>query len=164
MDHFSIIHTHYLDASAAVKLVADEPGSENVRTFFSNESGFYMTQMCIAETYGALKLKFVKGHVTPEQYLRMCLLFTLHLQGKIKTDTSILFDTTIYYGAEAFARKHKLDLSDAMQLFTLKEGPLRILAGESKPMLITADGGLAEAAVSENLRVWNCLQTATPVA
>jgi predicted nucleic acid-binding protein len=45
----------YFDASAAVKLVVPEPGSDNVQAHFAEHFRFCMTSLCFAEALGALK-------------------------------------------------------------------------------------------------------------
>ena len=59
--------------------------------------------------------------------------------------------------------KYKLDYSDALQLWSIKRGRLSPFAVEAEPnvyesalVLITADKGLASAAESEGIKVWNC--------
>ena len=47
----------YFDASAAVKLVLDEQGFQNVRSHFAGHFRHYMTSLCFAEALGVLKRK-----------------------------------------------------------------------------------------------------------
>ena len=47
----------YFDASAAVKLVMHELGSDNVRPHFAEHFRHYMTSLCFAEALGVLKCK-----------------------------------------------------------------------------------------------------------
>jgi hypothetical protein len=57
--------------------------------------------------------------------------------------------------ARKFAENYGLDLSDALQLVSVKYGKFCKLAMESKTVLITSDRSLAKAAKAEGLRVWN---------
>jgi len=68
----------------------------------------------------------------------------------------------IFKDTEILSRKHQIDMSDSLQLVSLKYGDHKLFAGESKPILITADGPLAAAAVAEGLKVWNISKKDTP--
>ena len=60
--------TRYLDASALVKLVADEGDSLAVQQFFRVNVNFCATSLCLAEALGVLKGKWQHGHLTDAQY------------------------------------------------------------------------------------------------
>lgn len=67
--------THYLDASALVKLVADdpdeEPGRDAVQRYYSgHRDSVYATSYCVKETFSAFKRKFLQHRITEEQYIR----------------------------------------------------------------------------------------------
>jgi hypothetical protein len=64
--------------------------------------------------------------------------------------------------AEEIARRHKLDLSDSLQLVSVKHGRSSSCVPGFKTVLITADRALASAAKAEGLRVWNCEEEAAP--
>ena len=62
--------THYLDASALIKLILDcqdeKPGREELRYHFNSESKpFYTTSICFAETIGILKKKQRTNRTVP---------------------------------------------------------------------------------------------------
>ena len=59
------------------------------------------------------------------------------------------------------SRKKSIDISDALQIVTLKKDYFNKFP-ETQPLLITADAGLAKAARGENLRVWNCMNEEPP--
>jgi uncharacterized protein with PIN domain len=46
------VRVHYLDASALVKLLVDEPGSSRLKEYFDNPNVFRMTSLCFAEALG----------------------------------------------------------------------------------------------------------------
>ncbi len=160
------IKMNYLDASAAVKLVRREPGFENIRNYFAKESGFLMTSLCLAEALGVLKRKMRKGELSEKNYFDSCwgLLGYLRSPAKIRVDEIELSSLDTFAKAEEIARRYKLDLSDSLQLVSVKHGKYSSWYQESKTVLITADGGLASAARTEGLRVWNCEKEATPPA
>ncbi|MGH9882731.1 MAG: hypothetical protein ACRD6N_14945 [Pyrinomonadaceae bacterium] len=54
------------------------------------------------------------------------------------------------------------DLSDSLQLVSVKHGRSSSCVPGFKTVLITADRALASAAKTEGLRVWNCEERATP--
>lgn len=60
-DSVSYRYITYFDASAAVKLVVPEPGSDNVRAHFNEHARFYMTSLCFAEALGVLKRKMLQS-------------------------------------------------------------------------------------------------------
>jgi predicted nucleic acid-binding protein len=157
------IRTAYLDASAIVKLLVNEDGSDVVRDYVSRHSVFATTQLCFAETLGALKLKFIHQLLSREQYLAACADLMAHLRGQtLEIEDIGISASTIFDEVERVAAKHALDVSDAYQLLTLQRGAFSSLTGDSRPILITADRDLAAAARKEGLRVWDCLREPAP--
>lgn len=72
-------------------------------------------------------------------------------------------DPKTYFKVDKLAKRYKLDVIDAFQLMTLKEGFVAPLKGTSSEcVLITADDGLAKAARGEGLRVWDCVRENPP--
>lgn len=56
------IRLHYLDASAAIKLLVKEAGSKKLEQYMAepdHSSNLFMTSFCVAETLGVLKRKFL---------------------------------------------------------------------------------------------------------
>jgi predicted nucleic acid-binding protein len=152
-----------LDASAAVKLVAEEAGSAKVRRYFSNRSGFFITGLCLAEALSVLKRKFLRRELTQDQYFAACYVLLAYIrENRIHIEEIDLGAVDVFRQAEDFSRRCHLDLSDSLQLVTVKHGRFRHYAQESKTILITADADLASAAKAEGLRVWNCELTETP--
>jgi len=76
--------------------------------------------------------------------------------GKIEIDEKVLSDISTHSNVEQLAKDNKLDLSDALQLYTIKQGKYSHLGPESASVLITADKKLAAAARRMGIRVWNC--------
>jgi predicted nucleic acid-binding protein len=164
----SVTHltVNYLDASAAVKLVLDEPGSDNLRNYFDEHSGFQITSLCFSEALSVLKSKWQRKRISMKDYFDKCYLLLAYVRGKPKSihvDDIQLSDLSVFTETEQIAKRYDLDFSDALQLVTIKQRlGLGMLGGRSKPLLITADGPLACAAEREGIRVWNCLAQATP--
>ena len=162
----SYVKASHLDASAAVKLVSEERGSEHIRNYFGNRAGFFITSLCLAEALGVLKRKMVHAELSEEQYFAACwlLLGSLRRPSRIRVDEIELSSLDTFAKAEEIARRHKLDLSDSLQVVSVKYGKFSHGVQESKTVLITADRDLASAAKTEGLRVWNCEEEATPPA
>jgi len=151
-----IFKASYLDACAAVKLVIPEHGSDHLNTYFAGHS-FSITSFCLFEAFGVLKRKMCKKEISRDQYFLACYMLISHFELKrIRIDEETEIDSTeTFIHAQKFAREHDLDLSDALQLLSVKDGKFCKLAVESKTVLVTSDKALAEAAKAEGLQVWN---------
>jgi predicted nucleic acid-binding protein len=166
----TVITPHLLDASAAVKLVDMEPGSENLRPYFLAQRHFYITAYCYTEALGVLKRKFLRNQLTWDRYKGECFMLSSYVgtttsSRRIQIDTIEVGELEIFMKAEELANRHadlKLDLLDSIQLVTIKHGVLSRYGAESKTILITADRNLEIAGSREGLRVWNCQQTKEP--
>jgi predicted nucleic acid-binding protein len=152
----------YLDASAAIKLVLPEAGSDQVRTYFDGRGGFHMTSLCMAEALGVFKRKMLRSELSRDRYFASCYLLLNYLTSRIHIDDMQITDQAIFMKALEIARRHDLDLSDSLQLVSVKEGKFRHYVQESKTLFITADRALAAAARAEDLRVWDCEQETAP--
>ena len=66
------VRCHYWDASALVKIVATDAaealGRAAVRAFFFGQPLHYATSYCLAEALGAFKLKWLRGHISRDEY------------------------------------------------------------------------------------------------
>jgi hypothetical protein len=76
MDYYAI-KVHYFDASALVKLVADdpdeEPGRGSLRKYhWEYAHPGYTVSFCVAEALGALKLKFLRKKNFRNGILEVC--------------------------------------------------------------------------------------------
>jgi predicted nucleic acid-binding protein len=159
-----IIKTHYLDASAIVKLLIHEDGSAVLKQYFEKHSVFYTTSLCFVETLGVLKAKVLQNSITQDQYLTACEILMGQVRDQfIGIDEINIADPQIYREVDRIAKDYSLDISDAFQILTLKKGFLSPFRGTaSECILITADRKLADAARQENLKVWNCLHDPVP--
>jgi predicted nucleic acid-binding protein len=158
-----IYKVSYLDACAAVKLVIPERGSDHLKAYFARHS-FSITGFCLFEAFGVLKRKMHKREILRDQYFYACYMLIAYLQGKrICIDEEPEIDSmATFIRAQKFANDHDLDLSDALQLLSVKHGKFCKLAKESKTVLITSDKALAKAAKTEGLPVWNCEKESEP--
>jgi uncharacterized protein len=166
MVSFRYVKASHLDASAAVKLVLQERGSEHLSSYFANRAGFYITSVCLAEALGVFKRKRLRDELSEKQYLATCYLLLGYLRSppRIRVDEIELSSVDTFAEAEEIARRHKLDLSDSLQLVSVKHGRSSSCVPGFKTVLITADRALASAAKAEGLRVWNCEEEAAPPA
>ena len=157
MAGFQWAKTHYLDASVLVKLVVDEGDCGPVRQFFKSNTNFCTTLLCLAEAIGVLKGKWSRNEITADEYLVATRRLVIDAWGKrIEIDDVGFINPSVNSQVETMARKHSLDVSDALQLVTILNGRYSVLGPNSASVLITADAGLAAAASSEGVRVWNC--------
>lgn len=162
------VRTHYLDASAIVKLYADEDGSDITRRYVDAQSTLYTTNLCVVEVLSVLKRKAKRSGtangMSNEDYMKACEEFLTDLNGgRINVDDIEIATPAVYGEVERLMVRNNLyDLSDAFQLYALKKGFFATMAGESKTILITADEELARTARKEKLRVWDCLRESAP--
>ena len=148
---------------AAVKLAVKEPGYENVRHHFQKHRRHYMTSLCFAEALGALKGKVHRKELSREEYFDACYLLISYLrEGRFHLDETLRIIPATFMEAENLAKKYDVDLSDALQILTVRDGQFRNWTGGSKTVLATADDALAKAAKKEDLRVWNVLDSPEP--
>jgi predicted nucleic acid-binding protein len=156
-------HITYFDASAAVKLAVKEPGHENVCNHFRKYYRHYMTNLCFAEALGALKGKVHRKELSRERYFYACdLLITYLRHGRFHLDETLEISPETFLKAEHLAQKHQVDLSDALQIVTVRDGHFKQWGREAKTVLATADAGLVKAAKEEGLRVWNVIDSPEP--
>ena len=154
----------YLDASALVKLVVDEGDHEPVRSFFKANVNFGATSLCVAEALGAIKAKWSHGRLSEAAYFHATRELVLNTwSNRVEVEDVGLFSPDALQPVEAMARKHNLDLSDALQLETIRRGKYAHLGPNSASVLITADSRLARAAELEGMRAWNCIAAPLPV-
>ena len=167
------VRIHYLDASAIVKLVLNESGSAELRQYFANESNFSATSLCFAEALGVLKVKrFYRRCMTDEEYFAGCdELMAYVADGAIEIEDIEIKERSVFDEVEKLTRKHNegkpkdktIDMSDAFQIVSVKRNYFsRFPNTDSKPILIIGDQALVNAALSERLRVWNCMNEPPP--
>ncbi len=170
------IKVHYLDASALIKLFKRERGSKMLRQYFEKESGFWMTSICFAEALGRLKSKYfnkkevkkikkIKGVKTKEKaiekYLAPCDELISCVEDKIQIDDVSITNIDIFYEVNNLVKKHLIDVSDAFQIVSINRSYFSKFK-VSKPILITADKDLAEAAKKEGLNTWYFIKEPSP--
>ena len=160
--------THYLDASAIVKLVIAEDHSEKLRAY-CGRALLATTALCFGEALGVLKAKWTHKYLSHEQYLAACEELFAHVRnGTLEIeDTPLLSGTPQvlrdhYEKIEKLAKKHSLDISDALQLLILKSGAYSNLEGAARARLVTADRKLAHAAKAEGMPAWDCIHDPAP--
>jgi predicted nucleic acid-binding protein len=161
------VRTHYLDTSAIIKLFLDEADCQIIREYYNKQTTFYTTSLCFAETLGKLKdMRFHRkqpNNISESQYLAACNALLADISsGAIGIDEIAINNREVYKNVENITQKYSLDVADAFQIYTLKEGYFSRLRGESSPLLITADDALAEAARKEGLKAWNFRTEPTP--
>ena len=157
------IRTHYLDASAIVKLLVREAGSAALCAYLDQHTAFSPTALCFAGTLGALKAKLLRNSLGQEEYLSACEELMAYFRNQtIEIDDIGISQRRTFDEVEYLSKKYSLDVSDSYQLVTLQRGLYSPLQGDSKPILVTADEALAKAARSEGLRTWDCLREPAP--
>ena len=173
MSGYRMVKMRYIDASVLIKLVIDEDDCADVREIFRKNVNFCTTSLCLSEALSRIKGLWKKGKsgqtkLSMDDYLsstRTLLGYThtvVKTGGKIEIDESVLSDASTHLEVEKIAQTYNLDLSDALQLFTIKNGQYSHLGPESASILITADKGLAEAAREIGIRIWNCSKEKAP--
>ena len=162
----SFCRANCLDASALVKLHVDEAGAEIIRPYFDHEPTKYTTPFCFYEALNCLKRKWKEKGITKEQYLdaAFCLSAWYGAASRDIKDLDFTLHTTFAEAKRIAERWKSLDLSDAFQILSVRDGCYSGSARESRPILVTADEDLAKAANAEGLRVWYFMKEPTPPA
>jgi predicted nucleic acid-binding protein len=149
----------WLDASALLKLVLEEQGSEQLKRVVEEAGCVYTTSFCFGEAFGILKVwRFGKQkRISQKVYIRA----TNHLRSCIKSnsikfDEASILNSTVFFEAADLSDRYGVDLSDALQVVTIKRSRVE------GATLITADKALAAAARKEGVSVWNCEKEAPP--
>ena len=152
------------DASALVKVFADEPGSVTVRKYWHVRATNYTTPFCFYEAMNVLKGKWkFKSQLSESQYFDAAFsLAAWYGASSVRIKDLDFTDPVIFSETRSLAERSGLDLSDAFQIMSVKRGYFSVLINESATMLVTADGALATAARGEGLRVWNLMLEPPP--
>jgi predicted nucleic acid-binding protein len=159
---------HYLDASALVKLVADDPSEEPGRRvlrryYWQHVASMYATSYCITEAFSAFKRKFLRAQITEDQYIKYVQTFIRQFLGaNLRQDDVPILSAVVFSEAERLIKKHKIDFLDCFQIVTIMHGRFHVLGPNSQSILVTADRGLAKAASAEGARVWECTSELAP--
>ena len=153
------------DASALVKVFAQEDGSDLVRNYFYNRSPTkYTTPFCFYEALSVLKTMWLyRKKLTREQYSDSAFRLTAWFGASTRYTNDIDFkDPVVFSKVRALVELHSLDLSDAFQILSVKDGYFSGLINQSQTVLVTADKSLALAARAEGVRAWYCLGEPEP--
>jgi predicted nucleic acid-binding protein len=149
----------WLDASALLKLVLAERGSEELQRVVQQAGCVYTTSFCFGEAFGILKVRrFGKRqrisqevYIRTTNYLRSCI-----KSNCIKFEEASILNPTVFFEAASLSDRYGVDLADALQVITIKRS---MIVGAT---LITADKELAKAARTEGVLVWDCEKEAAP--
>lgn len=149
---------YFLDASAAVKRYADEPGSTWVRgiTDLQARNTILLAEITLAEVAAAIAAKHraPKG-ITLEQRDRILSRFLQDCEDQF---VLLSIERSVIDRAVELAQRHRLRAYDAVQLATALEAN-EIMHSQNLPGLIfvAADGDLLTAAAAEHLSIDNPL-------
>jgi predicted nucleic acid-binding protein len=159
---------HYFDASALVKLVADDfdelLGRDALRKYYwQHTASVYSTSYCIAETFSAFKRKLARGLITQSRYCEYLHDFRIKILGcNLRQDEMPILSPVVAAETDRLIRTYNLDFIDSFQIVTLRHGRYRVLGPNSRSILITADRALAKAARAEGAKVWECTSEPAP--
>ena len=157
-----IYRVRWLDASAIIKLLVEEDGSRQVRTYLARHGPFYTAWLCVGEVFGWLKAAYKHKEMTLDEYIARCeiLLGWVYNSPKISKVYDIPnMDFRQFREVENLVKKYKIDFSDALQVYILKTDKFLLTYN---PILVTADQTLAEAARNEGLDAWDCKRDTPP--
>jgi predicted nucleic acid-binding protein len=156
---------HYLDASAMVKIIADDPdedrGREALRDYYRANSMYRASSFCVAEALSAFKLKWLRKRCTQDEYFGNVRKFFSRVVSPLHMEECPLA-LQVQEEAERVMQAYNLDFVDSIQIVTLLKGRYAGLVGSSRSILITADQALAAAARQEGARVWDCTSEPAP--
>lgn len=152
------------DASALVKLHVDEDGATKVRKYFSQEATKYTTPFCFYEALSVLKVKWMyRNELAKEEYLDAAYRLTAWYGASSRRIKDIDFNSPeIIKEAHRLVDETSLDLSDAFQILSVKNGYFSHMARDSKTILVTGDKDLAIAAKDEGVRTWYFIDEPEP--
>jgi predicted nucleic acid-binding protein len=118
----------------------------------------------VTEAFSAFKLKFRRGKITEDQYIKYVKNFIHDVIGaNLQIDEVPILTPLVFREAERLIQRHKIDFIDCFQIVTILHGQFRFLCLDSKSILITADQALAKAARAEGARVWEVTTEPAPV-
>jgi predicted nucleic acid-binding protein len=171
-----VVRFKFFDASALVKLYIKKEDNQQLREFYCKGTNFFTTWLCLAEALGVLKSKWSGKQsknnsikIETDEYLNAVCSLIIEWRDRIESDDIKSVDPSVPLHVREFAEKYNLDYSDALQLWSIKRGRLSPFVDLTKPnvhksalILITADKGLAAAAKSEGINVWNCTTGPAP--
>ncbi len=145
---------YFLDASALVKLVCDEPGSKTLKNLMKASKTKPLTSwVLVAEALGVLKRKWqCEKRLDDTAYTDAVqeLLIQVRMDYIHPVDTEILngearLKTYVVQIMHVRNRHPELDAADALQFRAIEEG----MISSTKPILVSADRKLMAAAKKE---------------
>lgn len=153
------------DASALIKVFTRETGSELVRDYFNNRSPTkYTTPFCFYEALNVLKVKWLyRKEINQAEYAEAAFRLVAWFGASSRYAQDIdLKEPVTFFKVRELVDRYSLDLSDAFQILSVKEGYFSHLANDSQTVLVTADETLAKAARLEGVKSWYCLGEPEP--
>jgi len=153
------------DASALIKVFTQEPGGELVRGYFTYRSPTkYTTPFCFYEALNVLKAKWLyRNELTKDEYTTAAFKIVAWFSASSGHTHDIdIKDPVIFSKVRELTELHTLDLSDAFQIISVKEGYFSHLVYDSQTVLVTADENLAKVARIEGVKSWYCLGEPEP--
>jgi predicted nucleic acid-binding protein len=136
-----------------------------VRDYFNNRSPTnYTTPFCFYESLNVLKVKWLYRHeLTKAEYSEAAFRLVAWFAASTRYAKDIdLTDPVVFSRVRELAERHSLDVSDAFQILSVKEGYFSPLIKDSRTVLVTADEPLAKAARAEGVKSWYCLGEPEP--
>lgn len=132
------VKMHYLDASALVKLVADdpdeEPGRAVLRQYYRDHPNRRATSYCVTETLSAFKSKYLRKRISEEQYIRYVKDFIGNVIGaNLRIDEVSILLPVVRTEAERLIKAHAIDFLDAFQIVTCCAGDISTWWGNHGP-------------------------------
>jgi len=158
------VRANCLDASALVKLYVREEGSDVLQRYFQDQATPYTTPLCFYEALTTLKVKWLyRKEITKDEHLKasfsMAAWFS-HVSKQVR-DLDLL-SPIVFRDARSIVERYGLDLSDAFQILSVKEGFFSALTADSRTVLVTADKELANGAKQEGILAWYILEEPLP--
>jgi predicted nucleic acid-binding protein len=148
-----------LDASALVKRYVEEPGSDIIRRYLECETSPYTTPFCYFEALSVLKAKWLyKKEISKGEYHKAAFSLTAWFSYVAHDVPDIDFtDPLIFQEVQNLSDRYSIDLSDAFQIVSVKQGYFSSLTGGSSTILVTADRKLARVAKKMGIKAWDFL-------
>ena len=158
------LRADFFDASALVKVFANEPASQIVRSYWRSRATKYTTPYCFYEALNILKSKWkYQNELTVTEYLNAAYELTAwYGASSAKLDDLDFSDPHTFAETRALSDRSGLDLSDAFQIVSIKRGYYSALANDSKTVLVTADSALAVVAGTEGIKAWYVMNEPPP--